>query len=306
MAKHKGIARHRHAPCGWLAGMGETCPVAARPRCRVAAGLGSFSTGGCRPTQDPVTSRARQLGQAAALVAGHGRIVAEFFVVGHSRALAWARRPQAAALVAELADPDRGWDAMVIGDKDGVLRAPVRVDGAAVQTPRDPLSTPEAGGRVNFGAEEHEQTMMALGLQSRRESPAPGSGSAPRWPRRPGVGAGTLAAAAVRVPARRRRRIRTGRTRRGGGGRTVDRPGGGAAGGVDLRGAAHRAQHGRDRRALNDAAVPCPSAADPERNWHRSGNAWTLPTVRRSWVTRVTRVGRSGTGSAPTPIWSTR
>ena len=32
--------------------------------------------------QDPVTSRARQRDQAAALVAGHGRIVAEFFDVG--------------------------------------------------------------------------------------------------------------------------------------------------------------------------------------------------------------------------------
>jgi hypothetical protein len=58
--------------------------------------------------QGPVTSRARQLGQAVALVAGHGRIVAEFFDIGQSRTLAWARRPQAAALVAELADPDRG------------------------------------------------------------------------------------------------------------------------------------------------------------------------------------------------------
>jgi len=47
--------------------------------------------------QDPVTSRARQLGQPGALVAGHGQIVAEFFDIGQSRTLAWARRPQAAA-----------------------------------------------------------------------------------------------------------------------------------------------------------------------------------------------------------------
>jgi hypothetical protein len=46
----------------------------------------------------------------------HGRIVAEFFDVGYSRTLAWARRPQAAALVGALADPDRGWDAVVIGE----------------------------------------------------------------------------------------------------------------------------------------------------------------------------------------------
>ena len=42
--------------------------------------------------QDPVTSRARQRDQAAALVAGHGRVVAEFFDAGYSRTLPWARR----------------------------------------------------------------------------------------------------------------------------------------------------------------------------------------------------------------------
>src|SRR5262249_60033854 len=59
---------------------------------------------------------ARQRDQAAALVAGHGRIVAEFFDIGHSRTLVWTRRPQAAALVTALADPGRGWDAVVIGE----------------------------------------------------------------------------------------------------------------------------------------------------------------------------------------------
>jgi hypothetical protein len=36
--------------------------------------------------------------------------VAEFFDFGESRSVAWARRSQAAALVAALADPDRGCD----------------------------------------------------------------------------------------------------------------------------------------------------------------------------------------------------
>jgi hypothetical protein len=35
----------------------------------------------------------------------------------------------------------------------------------------------------------------------------------------------------------------------------------------------------RITRALNDAGIPCPSAADPGRNRHRSGTAWTLRTV---------------------------
>jgi hypothetical protein len=63
-----------------------------------------------------VTSRARQREQADALVRGHGVIVAEFFDAGQSRTVAWARRPEAAALVALLADPDRGWDAIVVGE----------------------------------------------------------------------------------------------------------------------------------------------------------------------------------------------
>ena len=119
--------------------------------------------------QDPVTSRARQLGQAGALVAGHGQIVAEFFDVGQSRTLAWARRPRA-ALVAELADPDRGWDAVVIGEDERAFygsqfasMAPL-FEHYGIQ-----LWTPEVGGRVDFGAEDHEQTMLALGLQSKRE-----------------------------------------------------------------------------------------------------------------------------------------
>jgi site-specific DNA recombinase len=35
----------------------------------------------------------------------------------------------------------------------------------------------------------------------------------------------------------------------------------------------------RIARALNDAGVPCPSAADPGRNPRRTGAGWTLGTV---------------------------
>ena len=52
--------------------------------------------------QDPVTSRARPLQQAWMLAAGVGVITAEFFDTGESRELPWARRPQVAALVAQL------------------------------------------------------------------------------------------------------------------------------------------------------------------------------------------------------------
>ncbi|MGO4420445.1 recombinase family protein, partial [Streptomyces sp. MCAF7] len=68
--------------------------------------------------QDPATSRAWQLLRAQALASGHGRIVAEFFDIGHSRTVPWARRPEAAALLAAMADPHRGFDAVVIGSSE--------------------------------------------------------------------------------------------------------------------------------------------------------------------------------------------
>ena len=122
--------------------------------------------------QDPVTSRARQLQQAVMLVAGRGAIVAEFFDAGESRTLPWARRPRAAAPVAALADPDpdRGWDAIVIGEYERAfygsqyaLMAPL-FEHYGVS-----LWIPEVGGRVDWHAEDHEQTMLALGLSSKRE-----------------------------------------------------------------------------------------------------------------------------------------
>ncbi|MCW2931883.1 MAG: recombinase family protein [Actinomycetia bacterium] len=120
--------------------------------------------------QDPVTSLGRQRKTAEALVRGHGRIVAEFCDVGESRSVAWGRRPQAAVIVAALADPDRGWDALVVGEYERAfygsqyaMVAPL-LRHYGVQ-----LWMPEAGGRVDFDSEDHERAMTALGLSSKRE-----------------------------------------------------------------------------------------------------------------------------------------
>jgi site-specific DNA recombinase len=150
----------------WAQRTGSRAPGAGRGALRFAF-YGRVST---EDWQDPVTSWARQLQQAVMLVAGRGTIVAEFFDCGQSRMLAWARRPQAAALVAVLADPGRGWDAIVIGEYERAfygsqyaLMAPL-FEHYGVQ-----LWMPEVGGRVDFRAEDHEQTMLALGLSSKRE-----------------------------------------------------------------------------------------------------------------------------------------
>jgi len=152
---------------GWWAESLSSRAAKRGRKCLRFAFYGRVST---EDWQDPVTSRARQLQQAAMLVAGHGTIVAEFFDSGESRTLPWPRRPQAAALVARLADPDRGWDAIVIGEYERAFYASQYASTAPLfEHYGVSLWMPEVGGRVDGHAEDHEQTMLALGLSSKRE-----------------------------------------------------------------------------------------------------------------------------------------
>jgi site-specific DNA recombinase len=233
--------------------------------------------------QDPVTSRVRQREQAEALVRGHGVIVAELFDVGESRTVAWARRPQAAALVAQLADPDRGWDAVVVGEYERAFygsqyaaMAPL-FEHYGVQ-----LWMPEAGGRVDYQSEHDEKTMTVLGLSSKREIT------------RTSIRVRTAMAAQTREQGR----YLGGRPPYGyrladagphpnkahaAWGRRAHRldPDPATAPTVRWIFAQRLAGHSvaRIARALNEARVPCPSAADPGRNTHRTGAGWTLGTV---------------------------
>jgi site-specific DNA recombinase len=91
--------------------------------------------------------------------------VAQFFDTGQSRAVTWGCRPQAAALIAQLAEAARGWDAVVVGEYERAfygaqyaLVAPL-LEHYGVQ-----LWLPEAGGRVDYQSEHDEQTMTVLGL----------------------------------------------------------------------------------------------------------------------------------------------
>jgi site-specific DNA recombinase len=233
--------------------------------------------------QDPVTSRARQREQAEALVRGHGTIVAEFFDVGQSRSLAWARRPQAAALAAALADPARGWDAIVIGEYERAFFGSQYASMAPLfEHYRVQLWMPEAGGRVDYHSEHDEQAMTVLGLSSKREIT------------RTSIRVRTAMAAQTREQGR----YLGGRPPYGyrladagphpnkahaAWGRRAHRleldPG--TADVVAWMFAARLAGHSvaRIARALNEAGIPCPSAADPGRNPHRTGAGWTLGTV---------------------------
>ena len=230
-----------------------------------------------------MTSRARQLAQAAALVAGLGVIVAEFFDVGQSRALAWACRPQAGALLAALADPGRGWDAIVIGEYERAFygsqyaaTAPL-LEHYGVQ-----LWMPETGGRVDFASEHDEQAMTVLGLSSKREI----------------IRTSIRVRTAMAAQTKEQGRYLGGRPPYGyrladagphpnkahaAWGRRAWRlePDPQTAPVVQWMFAQRLAGHSvaRIARALNEAGIPCPSAADPRRNPHRTGAAWTLGTV---------------------------
>ena len=259
--------------------------------------------------QDPVTSRARQREQAEALVRGHGQIVAELFDVGESRTVAWARRPRAAALVAALADPGRGWDAIVIGEYERAFygsqyaaMAPL-FEHYGVQ-----LWMPKAGGRVDYASEHDEKAMTVLGLSSKREIT------------RTSIRVRT----AMATQTREQGRYLGGRPPYGY--RLADAgPHPNKAHAAWGR-RAHRLEPdpqtapvvrwifvqrlagysvARIARALNEAGVPCPSAADPVAIRTGPGRAGHSARSPRSWRTPGIQAGRYGTGSAPTPSWPT-
>jgi hypothetical protein len=197
--------------------------------------------------------------------------------------VAWGRRPQAAVLVAQLADLCRGWDAIVVGEYERAFygsqyacMAPL-FEHYGVQ-----LWMPEAGGRVDFASEHDEQAMTMLGLSSKREVT------------RTSIRVRT----AMAVQTREQGRYLGGRPPYGymlgdagphpnkahaAWGRRAHKlePDPQAAHVVRWIFAQRLDGHSvaRIARALNEAGIPCPSASDPERNPHRPGTGWTLGTV---------------------------
>jgi site-specific DNA recombinase len=144
------------------------------------------------------------------------------------------------------------------------------------------LWMPEVAGRVDWHAEDHEQAMLALGLLSKREIT------------RRRIRVRTAMAAQTREQGRYLGgrpvvRVPAGRCRphpekaRAAWGRRAHKlePDPATAPVVTWMFVQRLAGHSAARitRALNDAGVPYPSAADPVRNPHRTGTAWTLRTV---------------------------
>ena len=130
--------------------------------------LGRVST---EDNQDPEASYNWQKSRSRALIepAG-GIIVAEYFDIGQSRSLPWKRRPRAAQLLADLADPGRGFDAVVIGEPQRAfygnqysLVMPIFAH-YGVQ-----LWVPEVGGPIDPDSEAHDLIMSVFGGLSKGE-----------------------------------------------------------------------------------------------------------------------------------------
>ncbi|GAB2909988.1 hypothetical protein GCM10022245_51650 [Streptomyces mayteni] len=183
-----------------------------------------------------------------------------------------------------LSDPDREFDAVVIGSSERAFfgnqfaaMAPL-FEHFGVQ-----LWVPELGGVVDPKVAGHEELMILLGILSKREI----------------ARTRIRVRSAMTVQARDQGRYLGGRPPYGY--RLVD------AGPHPNRSLARRgvrirrldvdpecgpivrwifaqrlARHSvaRITRALNDASIPCPSAADPERNPHRQAHRWRLTAVR--------------------------
>ncbi|WP_422769004.1 recombinase family protein [Plantactinospora sp. WMMC1484] len=233
--------------------------------------------------QDPVSSRRWQLDVATELIAGRGRIVAQFFDVGFTRELSWADRPQAAALLAAVANPHRGFDAIVVGEYARAFSGgQIRHVAALLQQHDVQLWLPETDGPINFNDVTHQALLMLLGAQAKREVQR----------------ARFRTTMAMQAQTRVQGRYLGGRPPYGyrlvdagphpnqahaRWGRRLHRlePDPETAPNVTWMFAQRLAGHSIAgiARLLNDKNVPCPSAADRERNPHRSGNGWRLRTV---------------------------
>ena len=118
--------------------------------------------------QNRASSQAWQREVAECVVFGRGVIVAEFFDAGFSRRLLWTERPEAAALLAALADPDREFDAIVVGEYeraffgDQLQHLLPLFHRHGVQ-----LWLPETAGPLDLADPTHRALLLMLAAQSR-------------------------------------------------------------------------------------------------------------------------------------------
>ncbi|GAA0917755.1 recombinase family protein [Nonomuraea longicatena] len=121
--------------------------------------------------QDPASSRNWQLSRSRALIETRGGvIVAEFFDIDKSRSIPPQRRPQAATLLGELRNLNRGFDAVVVGEPQRAFYG--NQFGNTFELFNHygvPLWVPEVGGPIDPTNEAHELIMLMFGGISKGE-----------------------------------------------------------------------------------------------------------------------------------------
>ncbi|WP_203915360.1 recombinase family protein, partial [Rhizocola hellebori] len=230
-----------------------------------------------------MSSRRWQYDFAAELVAGHGRIVAEYFDIGYSREISWNDRPQAAQLLAAITDPDRGFEAIVVGEYARAFHGGQAIHLAPILRAHGvQLWLPEVDGPIDLSHPTHQALLMLLGAQAKQEVQR----------------ARFRTTAAMQAQARQQGRHLGGRppygyriadagphpnTAHAAWGRRLHRLEPDPQTAPHVKWIFARRMEGHSiahiTRMLNENAVPCPSAADPERNPHRPGKTWHLRTV---------------------------
>lgn len=242
-----------------------------------------YVRGSTKEFQDPVSSATWQREAADELVEGHGRIVVEFREVGVSRRVGWAHRPEASRLLTALADPSRGFDAIVVGEFERAFHGEQWTQLAPVFAAHGvQLWLPELNGPFDAGNEMHVSLVKLLGVHSRREvwraqfrakaaMRAQVAGQGRHLGGRPPYGYRLVDAG----PHPNAAHARWGRRLQ----RLEPDPNCGPV--VCWIFAQRLAGHtiSSITRDLNDRGVPCPSAVDPVRNPHRPGDRWCWSTV---------------------------
>jgi len=257
-----------------------------------------------------VSSRQWQYDNAARLIDGHGRIVAEYFDVGYSRSLAWTHRPQAAALLASICSPNRQFDAIVVGEYERAFYGRhLKTLMPVFQRYGIAVWLPESDGPIDLDDPAHQALLLLLGHQSQREI----------------LRSRMRTSAAMCVQVRDQGRHLGGRPPYGY--RLVDAGPHPNQANAKWGRRLHRldpdpetARHvqwifaqrlaGESTagiaRTLNAQGVIPPSAHDRARNSHRTGAAWTLRTVAAILANPRYTVGRSGTGNRSITTRATR
>jgi len=116
-------------------------------------------------------SRAWQFARGRSLIEPFGGvIVVEFFDIDKSRSIPPQRRPEASKLLAALADPNRGFEAVVVGEPQRAFYGNQFGNTFPLfEHYGVPLWVPEVGGPIDPANEAHDMIMSTFGSLSKGE-----------------------------------------------------------------------------------------------------------------------------------------